>query len=109
MLPSTFQFIIAMPALALTDRLTTKMTYMREERVILIKHFQDRFGKVRLTLTLCSASRFALSCSAGMDDLISDGQLNDEVIRCKALADSAPLKLNFHSAGEEGMECMNAW
>jgi len=37
MLPATFQFIIAMLASALTDRLTKKMAYMREEQRILME------------------------------------------------------------------------
>ena len=37
MLPATFHFIIAMLASALTDRLTKKMAYMREEQRILME------------------------------------------------------------------------
>ena len=41
MLPATFHFIIAMLASALTDRLTKKMAYVREEQRILMELLQD--------------------------------------------------------------------
>ena len=60
MLPATFHFIIAMLASALTDRLTKKMAYMREEQRILIDLLQDVTGKKRLTFTPDQRRRLAL-------------------------------------------------
>ena len=51
MLPATVQFIIAMIASALTDRLTRKMGYMREEQRILIELLQQATGKKRFVFT----------------------------------------------------------
>jgi len=60
MLPATFQFIIAMLASALTDRLTKKMAYMREEQRIVMELLQDVTGKKRLTFTPEQRRRLAL-------------------------------------------------
>jgi len=47
MFPDTLQFIIAMIASALTDRLTRKMDYMREEQRILIELLREATGRKR--------------------------------------------------------------
>jgi len=60
MLPTTFQFIIAMLASALTDRLTKKMADMREEQRILMELWQDVSGKKRLTFTPDQRRRLTL-------------------------------------------------
>ena len=48
MLPATVQFFIAMIASALTDRLTRKMDYMREEQRILMELLHQATGKKRI-------------------------------------------------------------
>ena len=45
MLPATVQFIIAMIASALNERLTKKMAYMREEQRILLQLLHEATGK----------------------------------------------------------------
>ena len=51
MLPATVQFIIAMIALALTDRLTRKMDYMRKEQRILMDLLHQATGRKRFAFT----------------------------------------------------------
>ena len=51
MLPATVQFIIAMIASALTDRLAKKMAYMQEEQRILMELLQQATGKKRIAFT----------------------------------------------------------
>lgn len=60
MLPATVQFIIAMIASALTDRLTKKMNYMREEQRILIELLQQATGKKRFAFTTDHRRRLAI-------------------------------------------------
>ena len=60
MLPATLQFIIAMLASALTDRLTRKMHYMREEQRILIELLQQATGKKRFAFTDDHRRRLAI-------------------------------------------------
>jgi len=60
MLPATGQFIIAMLASALTDRLTRKMDYMREEQRILIELLQQATGKNRFSFTADHRRRLAI-------------------------------------------------
>jgi len=60
MLPATVQFFIAMSASALTDRLTKKMDYMREEQSILMELLQEVSGKKRYTFTADQRRRLAI-------------------------------------------------
>ena len=60
MLPATVQFIIAMVASALTDRLTRKMNYMREEQRILMELLHQATGKKRFAFTADHRRRLAI-------------------------------------------------
>ena len=60
MLPATVHFIIAMLASALTDRLTRKMDYMREEQRILVELLHQATGKTRLYFTADHRRRLAI-------------------------------------------------
>ena len=60
MLPSTVQFIIAMIASALTDRLTRKLDYMHEEQRILMELLQQATGKKRIAFTADHRRRLAI-------------------------------------------------
>ena len=60
MLPASVQFIIAMLASALTDRLTRKMEYMREEQRILIELLLQASGKKRIAFTADQRRRLAI-------------------------------------------------
>src|SRR5687768_4827951 len=60
MLPATFQFIIAMIASALTDRLTRRMDYMREEQRILMELLHEATGKKRFAFTADHRRRLAI-------------------------------------------------
>ncbi|MDX2024396.1 MAG: hypothetical protein SF187_29405 [Deltaproteobacteria bacterium] len=59
MLPATVQFIIAMIASALADRLTRKMEYMREEQRILLELLHQATGKKRIAFTADHRRRLA--------------------------------------------------
>ena len=59
MLPATVQFIIAMIASALTDRLTRKMDYMREEQRILMELLNQATGNQRIAFTADHRRRLA--------------------------------------------------
>ena len=60
MLPATVQFIIAMIASALTDRLTRKLEYMREEQRILIELLHQATVKKRFVFTADHRRRLAI-------------------------------------------------
>ena len=57
---ATVQFIIAMIAPALTDRLTRKMDYMREEQGILMELLHQATGQKRITFTADQRRRLAI-------------------------------------------------
>ena len=60
MRPATVQFFIVMIASALTDRLTRKMDYMREEQRILMELLQQATGKKRFAFTADHRRRLAI-------------------------------------------------
>ena len=60
MLPATVQFFIAMIASALTDRLTKKLDYMREEQRILMELLHQATGRKRFAFASDHRRRLAL-------------------------------------------------
>ena len=60
MLPATIQFIVAMIASALIDRLTRKLGYMREEQRILMELLHQATGKKRFAFTADQRRRLAI-------------------------------------------------
>jgi len=60
MLPASVHFIIAMIASALTDRLTRKMDYMREEQRILMELLHQATDKKRIAFTADQRRRLAI-------------------------------------------------